>query len=78
MIHTFSNACTNLIIPKVSKYPPLPCVPNGSLNDIITDAMFSLFHTGPNILLPNLQDGHNQVVILNDYTVYCLFKTQPS
>jgi len=46
---------TYLIIPKLSKYPPRPWVPNGSLNEIVTFAMLSRFHSGPNIRFPNLK-----------------------
>ena len=42
------------MIPKLSKYPPRPCVPNGSLKDITTLAILSLFQMGPNIRFPNL------------------------
>lgn len=46
---------TSLMMPNSSKYPPLPWVPNGSLNVIWTDAMLSLFQVGLNILFPNLK-----------------------
>lgn len=46
---------TSLMIPNSSKYPPLPWVPNGSLNVIWIDAMLSLFQVGLNILFPNLK-----------------------
>lgn len=44
------------IIPKSSKYPPLPLVPKGSLNVRTTLATLSLFQIGPNILFPNLEE----------------------
>lgn len=45
---------TSRIMPNSSKYPPLPKVPKGSLKEINTEAILSLFQVGPNIRLPNL------------------------
>lgn len=45
---------TNRMIPKSSKYPPRPWVPNGSLKVRTTHATLSRFHMGPNIRFPNL------------------------
>ena len=47
---------TSLMIPNSSKYPPRPCVPNGSLNVIVTLAMESRFHVGPKIMLEKRRD----------------------
>lgn len=44
------------IIPKLSKYPPRPWVPNGSLKVRTTQATLFLFHMGPKIRFPNLKE----------------------
>ena len=44
-----------LMIPNVSKYPPLPWVPNGSLKEMTTLAMLSRFQL-PKMRLPNLKN----------------------
>ena len=41
---------TSLMIPNSSKYPPLPCVPKGSLKVMVTLAMESRFQVGPKIM----------------------------
>lgn len=51
----YSVSKTNLMMPKLSKYPPRPMVPKGSLKEIMTLAMLSLFQSGVNILFPNLE-----------------------
>lgn len=54
---------TSRIIPKLSKYPPRPSVPNGSLKVICTCAMLSLFHPVFNILFPNLRNSFRYLYI---------------
>lgn len=56
---------TSRIMPKLSKYPPRPSVPNGSLKVICTCAMLSLFHPVFNILFPNLK----KCITLPTYTL---------
>lgn len=43
------------MMPKSSKYPPRPWVPNGSLKVRTTQATLSLFQIGPKMRFPNLQ-----------------------
>ena len=45
----------DLMIPFLSKYPPLPYVPNGSLNVITTQAIRSRFQTVRKSSFPNLK-----------------------
>ena len=57
---------TSLMIPNSSKYPPRPCVPNGSLNVIVTLAMESRFHVGPKIMLEKRRDIRFWTISLPD------------
>ena len=50
----------DLMIPFLSKYPPLPYVPNGSLNVITTQAIRSRFQTVRKSSFPNLKKLNSQ------------------
>ena len=43
----------SLMMPNSSKYPPRPCVPNGSLKEMTTEEMWLRFHVGSKMELAN-------------------------
>ena len=54
---TLSLSLSYRMIPKSSKYPPRPWVPNGSLKVRTTAATLLRFHMGPKMRFPNLPWG---------------------
>lgn len=58
------------MMPKSSKYPPRPWVPNGSLKVRTTAATLVRFHMGPKMRFPNLQTNERRSMSLHSWGVH--------